>query len=141
VPGLGLLDVTTAMAPVKTTRQITGRFVGFSEAPVAGYEIHVGVTTRGDHAPLLRITRCGSGETVDDGAISSDGRILGTYVHGLFDEPVAARALIDHLCAVCGRPPLDADAIAPREDPYARLAAHVRAHVDVPAIRAALGLL
>jgi adenosylcobyric acid synthase len=141
VPGLGLLDVTTVMAPAKTTRQITGRFAHatrFGAATVAGYEIHVGVTRRDDVDPLLVITRTGTDETIEDGAISRDGCVIGTYVHGLFDRPPAALALLDHLCTVCGRPSLGADAIVPREDPYARLAAHVRAHVDIPALHAAI---
>jgi adenosylcobyric acid synthase len=141
VPGLGLLDVTTVMAPAKTTRQIVGRFADaarFGDATVAGYEIHVGVTRRDDVDPLLAITRTGTDDTVEDGAISRDGRVIGTYVHGIFDTPSAARALLDHLCTVCDRPSLGADTIVPREDPYARLAAHVRAHVDIPALHAAI---
>jgi adenosylcobyric acid synthase len=142
VPGLGLLDVTTVMQPAKTTQQVTGRFTDaarFGDAAVTGYEIHVGATRRGDVAPLLAITRSASGETVEDGAITSDGRILGTYVHGIFDAPAAAAALLDHLCALCGRPPLGRHAFEPRADPYARLAAHVRAHVDIAALHAAIG--
>ncbi|HEY6036711.1 MAG TPA: cobyric acid synthase [Kofleriaceae bacterium] len=141
VPGLGLLDVTTSMLPTKLTQQVAGRFADgerFGAADVAGYEIHVGVTRRGEVDPLLRITRTASGEAVEDGAITRDGRILGTYVHGLFDQPAAALALLNHLCRLCGRAPLPADAIAERPDPYARLAAHVRQHLDVTALRAAL---
>ena len=99
---------------------------------------HVGVTRRGNVDPLLRITRTASTETLEDGAITHDGRILGTYVHGLFDQPAAERALLNHLCGLCGRTPLAADAIEARPDPYARLAAHVRQHLDVAALREAL---
>ncbi|HEY5949810.1 MAG TPA: cobyric acid synthase [Kofleriaceae bacterium] len=141
VPGLNLLDVTTSMLRTKTTQQITGRFADadrFGAAEVVGYEIHVGVTRRGDVDPLLRLTRIGSRETIEDGAISRDGRILGTYVHGIFDEPAAAIALLDYLCGICGRTPLPTDAITTRADPYARLAAHVRQHIDVRALHEAL---
>jgi adenosylcobyric acid synthase len=142
VPGLGLLDVTTTMAPTKTTEQIAGRFVDtkrFGATRVAGYEIHVGNTHRGDVEPLLVITRAGTDDTVEDGAISRDGCVIGTYVHGIFDDAAAALALLEHLCAVCGRPPPGPRAIEPREDPYARLAAHVRAHIDVAALHEAIG--
>jgi len=140
VRGLELLDVTTSMHPAKLTQQVVGRFADgrFGDVEVGGYEIHVGVTRRGNVDPLLRITRTASNETLEDGAITHDGRILGTYVHGLFDQPAAERALLNHLCGLCGRTPLAADAIEARPDPYARLAAHVRQHLDVAALREAL---
>ena len=142
-PGLALIDVTTSMSAVKTTRQVRGSFADrarFGEAAVAGYEIHVGETTRGEVDPLFILTRTGSGEVVEDGAIRGDGRVLGTYVHGLFDEPAGALAIINHLRGLVGLSPLDADAAAPRPDPYERLAAHFRTHLDVSALYDALGL-
>ena len=77
---------------------------------------------------------------IEDGAIRGDGRVLGTYVHGLFDEPAGALAIINHLRGLVGLSPLDADAAAPRPDPYERLAAHFRTHLDVSALYDALGL-
>lgn len=140
--GLALLDVTTSIAPVKTTRQVAGRFADrtrFGDAEVTGYEIHAGETVRGDVDPLFVLTRGGSGETLEDGAVSAGGRILGTYVHGLFDEPACALAVINHFRAFSGLPPLDAKAIAERGDPYARLAAHFRAHTDIGALYDLIG--
>ena len=141
--GLGLLDLATTMSAVKTTRQVRGSFanpVRFGGANVCGYEIHVGDTRRGDVEPLFVLTRTGSGEVVEDGALRGDGRVLGTYVHGLFDEPSCALALLNHLRALTGHPPLDAGAIAPRADPYARLAAHFREHIDIDALYESLGM-
>lgn len=135
--GLGLLDVTTSLATVKTTRQVTGSFADrlrFGNAALAGYEIHLGETRRGSADPLFILSRIGTAGVVEDGAISRDGLSLGTYVHGLFDQPDCARAVIDHFRVLRGLPPLERDAIAPRTDPFARLAAHVRAHVDVTAL-------
>jgi adenosylcobyric acid synthase len=142
-PGLALLDVTTSLSAVKITRQVTGSFADqahFGETAVRGYEIHVGDTKRGDVEPLFILTRTGSSETVEDGAIRADGRVFGTYVHGLFDEPRCALAIINHLRTFTGHAPLDASAIAPRTDPYERLAAHFRAHVDVNALYDLLGM-
>ncbi|HEY6140466.1 MAG TPA: cobyric acid synthase [Thermoanaerobaculia bacterium] len=142
--GLGLLDIETSMTTVKTTRQVRGSFANtrrLGDATVGGYEIHVGETRRGDVDPLFILTRTGSGEVVEDGAIRDDGRILGTYVHGLFDEPACAMAVLNHLRALTGHPPFDAGAVRPQPDPYARLAAHFREHLDVDALYAAVGVM
>ena len=78
--GLGLLDVTTTMHGEKTVRPVGASCLDSGEH-VSGYEIHVGETTGYDLArPMFRI----NGRT--DGARSSDGRIMGTYVHGLMQS-------------------------------------------------------
>jgi adenosylcobyric acid synthase len=76
--GLGLLDVETTMEPAKTVREVRG-ICTQSGVPVAGYEIHAG-TTRGVDCQrsVFEI------EGRHDGAISADGRITGTYLHGMF---------------------------------------------------------
>jgi adenosylcobyric acid synthase len=133
-PGLGLIDVATSMSPMKTVCQVTGSFADrkhFGEAKVAGYEIHVGDTKRGNAAPLFVLTRTGTGEVIEDGALRGDGRVLGTYVHGVFDVPECALALINHLRAQCGFAPLGPEAVEARIDAYARLAAHFREYLDV----------
>ena len=77
-PGLGLLDVETVLAPRKTLREVAGTGVG--GAWFTGYEIHVGETSGpGLQRPFLRLDGEGA-----HGAASTDGRILGGYVHGLF---------------------------------------------------------
>lgn len=80
MPGLGLLDVETSMAPEKTVRNSFARSTEY-DAPLSGYEIHLGETTGSDCArpPVIIDGR-------PDGAISSDGRIMGTYLHGLFES-------------------------------------------------------
>lgn len=77
-PALGLLDVSTHMHAEKQTRKVDGYCVR-SQTPLDGYEIHVGLTTGGDtQRPMLML------DEHADGAISHDGRIEGTYLHGLF---------------------------------------------------------
>ena len=91
-PGLGVLDMETELTPEKLRRNVEGViFPGAArEAPVRGYEIHMGVT-RGT-ALERPVTRLGG---VPEGALSGDGQILATYVHGVFDHPRACAAILD----------------------------------------------
>jgi adenosylcobyric acid synthase len=78
VAGLGLLKVDTVMAPEKTVRNVEARSVMF-DVQLAGYEIHLGLTTGPDCArPVAEI------DGRMEGATSRDGRVFGTYLHGLF---------------------------------------------------------
>jgi adenosylcobyric acid synthase len=129
--GLGLLDIATTLAPVKQLRNVRGR-LAFADAPVSGYEIHSGVTTTttGNRA----VVALDDGRM--DGAISSDGLILGTYLHGIFESPPACTALL----AWAG---LDApqaiDYAAMRNRAIDRLADVVEEQLDVKVIRGLLG--
>jgi adenosylcobyric acid synthase len=78
VEGLGLLDVETVMEPEKTVRNATARSMLF-DLPLEGYEIHLGRTAGPDCArPSAAIGN------VPDGAVSPDGKVVGTYLHGFF---------------------------------------------------------
>jgi len=78
VDGLDLLDVSTILQADKITRPVTGIHPDTATA-VAGYEIHVGRTEgQGTARPWLEIAGQPSG------AVSPDGRIVGSYVHGVF---------------------------------------------------------
>ncbi len=77
-PGLGLLDIETEMAPEKTVRNSQARSTEY-DAPLAGYQIHLGITRGPDCDRPSAII-----DGVPDGALSADGRIMGTYLHGLF---------------------------------------------------------
>ena len=86
--GLGLLDIDTELTQEKCLLQVTGQCT-FNPAVVTGYEIHMGVS-RGDSLanPAFYIA------DRPEGAISADGQVLGTYVHGLFDHADACSALL-----------------------------------------------
>ena len=86
--GLGLLDVETVMAPEKVLRNISARSVAFDVA-LEGYEIHLGETAGPD---CLRPSTLIDGRP--DGAVSADGRIVGTYLHGLFASDAFRRAYL-----------------------------------------------
>ncbi len=86
--GLGLLDMETTLARDKQLRRRRGT-LAFDDAAVEGYEIHQGLSQGSAlNSPLVRF------EQGHDGAISADGQIAGTYLHGLFDHGQARAALL-----------------------------------------------
>ncbi len=87
--GLGFLDVTTTLKPVKQLRNVKGTLT-WNNAEISGYEIHAGVT---EGADLIRPV-CRLSENID-GAISADNQVLGTYVHGLFEQTASCNALLE----------------------------------------------
>jgi adenosylcobyric acid synthase len=86
--GLGLLEMSTTLTQEKKLEQVAGECV-FADAGVAGYEIHMGVS---DGAALERPAFRIGGRP--EGALSPDGQVLGTYLHGAFDTPQACKALL-----------------------------------------------
>ena len=86
--GLGLLALRTVLGAQKQLRQVSGQ-CAFANAPVSGYEIHLGQSSG---AALQRPAFVIDG--MPEGAISDDGQILGSYLHGLFDQPQACQALL-----------------------------------------------
>ena len=93
--GLGLLEVETVLTGHKTLRPAAGRLAQ-ADAPFAGYEMHVGETTGpGCARPFLAFE-----DGRADGAVSADGLIAGTYVHGLFDRAEARGAVLATLGAL-----------------------------------------
>ncbi|RLB74281.1 MAG: hypothetical protein DRH03_01615 [Deltaproteobacteria bacterium] len=88
--GFGLLPMITEMAPEKVTvqcrAQVESKCFG-SSLHVSGYEIHQGRTVAQDNAlaTMLNVTQA-DGTEYKDGFISADGRIWGSYMHGIFDD-------------------------------------------------------
>ena len=123
--GLGLLDVETHLTPAKKTLPASGTHVPSGEA-VKGYEIHIGTTDGPDRArPYLHL------EDGPDGAISPDGLVIGSYVHGIFAEDGFRAAF---LAAMSARSNL---AYGTRvEATLDGLASHLEQHADLDAILA-----
>ena len=122
VPGLSLLQVDTVIAGEKALAEVSGTTVA-DAAPVKGYEMHMGVSTGPDTArPLVRFS---DGRT--DGAVSRDGRVAGTYLHGFFADDAQRRAWIERLGGTPSRHSHDADI----QSTLDALADHLEAHIDV----------
>ena len=147
--GLGLLDVDTVLTGDKQTHQVAGTILDGAASlglagieQVAGYEIHMGVTTRGALAkPLFAVARfSGFGETIEDGAVSADGRTWGTYLHGLFDDAVLRHALLDDLRIRRGLGPAMRPVAAGLDGELDRLADHLARHLDLGRLLALLDL-
>ncbi|QDG91772.1 cobyric acid synthase [Rhizobium sp. NIBRBAC000502774] len=120
VDGLGLLDVTTVLTGDKRLVSVQGQ--SFDGIPLSGYEMHVGETTgAAGNLPF---------STIDghaDGAISPDGRILGTYIHGLFADDRQRGAWLERLGGQGTQLNYDAQVDAVLD----RLAAHMENHLDL----------
>jgi adenosylcobyric acid synthase len=130
--GFDLLDIETELARDKQLRQVEGRLT-FADVTVTGYEIHAGVTRGAGLAGT--VADLGHGY---DGARSSDNRILGTYLHGLFDAAAARDALL-HWAGLAD--PDAAPAYAElREAGLDRLADACADHLDLDALAPLLGL-
>jgi adenosylcobyric acid synthase len=119
VEGLGLLPVVTTFEAVKTTRRVNdGSFAWAEGERVVGYEIHNGTTT----------------------GCATHGRVAGTYMHGLFEEPRVRRAILARLAAWKGVD-LALGPLPPTRDAvFDAWAEHVARHCDVAAMFRLAGL-
>ncbi|TIM31905.1 MAG: cobyric acid synthase [Mesorhizobium sp.] len=122
--GLGLLDVETVMQPEKTVRNVSARSVQF-DLPLEGYEIHLGRTTGPD---TLRPSTVING--ADDGAVSADGKVSGTYLHGLFSADAFRAKFLENLGVKGG----GIDYRAEVERALDEIAAELETHLDCDAI-------
>lgn len=124
--GLGLLDLHTVMTPEKALqiRQARDRNSG---AETSGYEMHIGRTEGPDRArPWLEV------DGQPEGAASPDGRVRGTYLHGLFAGDSFRARFLERLGAQASG--LDHGALV--EDTLDALAAHLERHLDIDALLA-----
>jgi adenosylcobyric acid synthase len=121
VNGLGMLDVMTTLSSEKRLEPARG--TTSDGAPFAGYEMHIGVTEGLDRArPFARLA-----DGTPDGAVSADGRVIGTYIHGLFADDRQRAAWLMRLGA--GPAQIVYDDLV--EHTLDALAAHLAAHIDL----------
>ncbi len=129
--GLGLLPVETTLSAPKTT---TLTSFSWDDQDGTGYEIHMGQTIRGNAKPLFQVhsqnqTLCNH----DEGCINKDSRIMGTYIHGLFDMPGITRKWLK----IIGHGHIRIDrtgGLAAREREYEELSKHFQKHIHTELI-------
>ena len=136
--GLGLLDVDTVLLTEKETHQAEARLQRTAalaapgcEGIVSGYEIHMGETTLGPEAkPFAQLLRRSGREVaIPDGAVSPDGRVFGTYLHGIFDNNGFRTAFLNRIRREKGLPTISSE--CGTEDPFDLLADHLERHLDM----------
>ncbi|MCZ7487289.1 cobyric acid synthase [Rhizobium rhizogenes] len=120
VSGLGLLDVDTVLTCDKRLVSVRGR--SFDGIDLSGYEMHVGETKSTTDSPPFSMI-----EGHADGAISPDGRVFGTYIHGLFADDHQRSAWLRRLGGQRSELNYDAQVEAVLD----RLAAHMEQHLDL----------
>ncbi|PKO51444.1 MAG: cobyric acid synthase CobQ, partial [Betaproteobacteria bacterium HGW-Betaproteobacteria-2] len=121
-PGLGWLDMETTLMPEKRLARVQAR-LAFADADVSGYEIHMGISSgTALSRPALLI------DGAQEGAISQDDQVAGTYMHGLFDHSESCAAWLGW----AGLESVDAqfDYEQVREDGLNRLADSLEQHLD-----------
>ena len=119
IAGLGLIDVETRLAPKKTLRNVSGTALG---AAFSGYQMHIGETSGASARPFARLD-----DGLLDGATSADGRVMGTYCHGL----LAASGLRAALLARIGAGANGTDHAATVNVALDELASELERHLDV----------
>jgi len=153
IRGLGLIDMVTTFEPDKITTQVQAEIVGggyfldgVRGTTVSGYEIHMGRSKLAqglEHG--FRITeRSTRAVDVLDGAVSADGRVFGTYIHGIFDNDVFRRHILNLIRCEKGWGPLEEENAVSvkeqREKDFDKLAEVVRASLDIDKIYEIMGM-
>ncbi len=143
--GFRLLPIDTELHHEKQTVQVQANPLMpgvFDAEMVRGYEIHMGLTSRRQGGPCFRILDEGGDR--EDGAVSPDGLVWGTYIHGVFDDPSFRRTWINRVRIRKGLAPGD---VEDSENVTRRLTAalddwadHVERHLDMKLVFQALQL-
>lgn len=130
LPGLGLLPTSTSMTGEKITRQVSFPFKGHEG--LKGYEIHMGETKMLEQAEPFVVFPDGH----TDGCFVSQ-KCMGTYIHGILDNDSFINYLLEPYLDKLDHSEIDYQAY--KEEQYDKLAAHVRAHVDVQKLYEIMG--
>jgi len=144
MPGLGLLAVTTRFERQKTTTVVSGEvspglpglWHSLAGQTLSGYEVHMGGTTRAEDVSAVVCLHTCNGQLQQslDGAVSTDGSVAGTYLHGLFDNTSFTRQLLNGLRQKKGLTAFDGEVVDYRQfkqQQFTLLAAEMRRHIDI----------
>jgi adenosylcobyric acid synthase len=141
VPGLGLLSIRTRFAGTKRTARVrclprTPSFLSVAldaAAELDGYEIHMGrlePAGEGAAAAFEIRARNGRAESATDGAVGAGGAVVGTMIHGLFENDAARASLLGELRRLKGLSSRPSGSVPSRQAEYDRLEAAIRDHLD-----------
>lgn len=128
VAGLGMLDVETEIGAVKSLEAVCGTAL---EEPLQGYEMHMGLTDGPDR--IQPFAHFADGRS--DGAVSRDGRVIGTYCHGFLGTPGLRGAILARIGAQ-GRGFDQSHVVDGALDAIARV---LEEHVDIEGLLALAG--
>ncbi|OFI49921.1 cobyric acid synthase CobQ [Floricoccus tropicus] len=133
--GLGLLNVDTVFTDTKTTTQSEGKIIENKNYKVKGYEIHMGKTVNNKESAFSVIDFENNHKTNRlDGAMSSDLKVQGTYLHGIFDNREWRRDFLNQVRVYKGLLPithLSMDYNDFKNQEYDKLANLVRDNIDM----------
>ena len=142
--GLGMFTMTTVMTHHKATRWVDAHATGvYAGLPIKGYEMHMGITRwlQAEGTPFAHL-QSASQDVTPDGAMSADGRLIGTYLHHLFHNDEFRLRWINHLLAAKGMHELAGTRsyLQIEEEAIAHLANVVKANVNMQQLFAWAGM-
>ena len=140
--GLGLLDIITVFDKHKRTVQVRaqvaadkGLLSGLKGQAVSGYEIHMGKCLMQNEQSAFSVLQTPRRDAeYEDGAVNSAGKVIGTFIHGIFNNASFRQGFLDSLRQCHGLAKVDSPAKKQDEDRYDRLAACIRPHLDMKRI-------
>ena len=146
--GLGLLPVTTVFHGAKATQQTEARVAatrGLLEdcegVGLKGYEIHMGTTdVAPSSTPFNVLRRSGRPAEAAEGALDAEGKVLGSYMHGLFHNDALRHRLLARLASWKGVSLPPSTVATDSGEEFDKLADFVRRHLDMDAVRSIAGL-
>ena len=145
--GIGLLDIETTFEKEKTTTQVeaiisknlNGYMKNLNGKSVKGYEIHMGISTIGEDVKKLNTINKKLDEEVDyvEGSVNKEGNVVGTYLHGIFDEIDFTRTLLNNIREQKGLEKIESSVESFdefKQNEYDKLADLLREHLDIDKI-------
>lgn len=147
IAGLGWLPIATTLMSPKRTVWVKGHLSdAWGGHPVAGYEIHMGRSQPiRDVSPLAEVLSLDGAILRREGSVTDDKQIVGTYLHGILDNPGFRDQWLNRVRQTVGMEPRERTTEPMsmqdlREEAYDRLATMVRGHLQLDVIYQAMGL-